>query len=591
MANETINIPDLGSADEVDVIEVNVQPGDEVAVEDTLLVLESDKASMDVPSPKAGVIRKVLVKVGDKVASGSPIVEIEAAGAGEGEESREAAQDKPKSRQEDEPASVFREKGGASAEAPSQGDKPSGNAKPAAGGKVINETVTLPDLGTDDAVDVIEIGVAVGDVVSEGDALMTLESDKAAMDVPSPYSGRITRLLVKEGDKVRSGDAVVEMAAEGKSERAEAEAPADREAPAAAETVPEEKPQEKEESPVQQQSPQPLHQQVAEQDAKSPAAATPPSAEGKLNELEAPASDVYAGPMVRHFARELGVDLRNVTGSGDKSRITREDVLAYVNKTLTQLRDTTSQSAGSGIPPVPDVDYSRFGEVEEIPLERIAKLTAANMSRTWLNVPSVTQFDDADITDLEEFRKSLKAEAEKRGVKLTPVAFILLACARALKAHPVINRSWHSSGEKVIQKKFIHIGMAVDTPRGLLVPVIRDVDKKGLWELAEESAAVAQKAREGKLSAAEMQGGSFSISSLGTIGGRGFTPIVNSPEAAILAVSKASIQPVWNGSEFVPRQMLPLSLTYDHRLINGADAGRFLTELVALIGDIRRLLL
>ncbi|MCK9468674.1 MAG: dihydrolipoyllysine-residue acetyltransferase, partial [Porticoccaceae bacterium] len=574
MANETINIPDLGSADEVDVIEISVKPGDEIAVEDTLLVLESDKASMDIPAPKAGVIKKVLVKVGDKVASGTAIMEVETS-AGETPEQEKPEEKAPpqtaaKADQKEQPA--------VAAEQPDI----KADDKTAAKSQARQETVKLPDLGTDDAVDVIEVTVSVGDTVAEGDALMTLESDKAAMDVPSPYSGKITKVLVGEGDKVKSGAAVAEMTVEAEEASVAAEPKATKQSDVA------------EQAPVaaKQPAPQPSPQSQPAPQQPAAGAEKPGSGDGKLNEPEAPAAEVYAGPMVRHFARELGVDLRNVSGSGNKSRITREDVLGYVNKTLATLTSASAAgSGGAGIPVVPDVDYSQFGEIEEVPLSRIAKLTAANMSRNWLNVPAVTQFDDADITDMEAFRKSLQAEADKRGVRLTPVAFILLACAHALRSHPVINRSWHSSGDKVIQKKFVHIGMAVDTPRGLLVPVIRDVDKKGLWELAAETAEVANKAREGKLSTADMQGGSFSISSLGAIGGRGFTPIVNSPEGAILGVSKASVQPVWNGSEFTPRQMLPLSLTYDHRLINGADAGRFLTDIVALLGDIRRVLL
>jgi pyruvate dehydrogenase E2 component (dihydrolipoamide acetyltransferase) len=296
--------------------------------------------------------------------------------------------------------------------------------------------------------------------------------------------------------------------------------------------------------------------------------------------------------MVRHFARELGVNLANISGTGTKGRIQKEDVEAYVKKALKNLETgAAAPTVGGGIPPIPDQDFSQFGSVEEISLSKIDRVTATHMARTWLNVPAVTQFDDADITDMEDFRKSLKGEADKRGVKLTPVAFLMLACARVIRNNPVINRSWHSSGDKIIQKHYMHIGLAVDTPRGLLVPVIRDVDKKGLFDIAVDIAEMAEKARAGKLSATEMQGGCFSITSLGAIGGRGFTPIVNAPEAAILGVSKASIQPVWNGNEFVPRQMLPLSLSYDHKLINGAVAGKFMTELVNALADIRRLML
>lgn len=561
MASETIKVPDLGGADEVEVIEVSVNIGDEISVEDTLLVLESDKASMDVPSPKAGVIKKVLVKVGDKISQGTAIVEMESSGSAAPDKAESsAAEKKPEAEPEAEKPPAKE----------SEGKK---SDKPAAKSESAEQTVKLPDLGTGDPVDIIEINVAVGDEVAEGDTLMTLEGDKATMDVPSPYAGKITALLVKEGGKVKSGDAVAEMSTQ-----------------AAVESAPEPQPEQQPEPESKPPQPAPASEKPAE---KPPQTAEPSTAPGTLNEAEAPAADVYAGPMVRQFARELGVDLRNIKGSGDKGRIAREDVQAYVKKALSTLESGAPGAAtgGAGIPQIPDLDYSQFGEIEELPLSRIAKLTAANMTRTWLNVPAVTQFDDADITEMEEFRKGLKAEADKRGVKLTPVAFMMLACARALTAHPVINRSWHSSGEKLIQKKFVHIGMAVDTPRGLMVPVIRDVDKKGLWELAEETAAVAQKARDGKLSANEMQGGGFSISSLGAIGGKGFTPIVNAPEAAILGISKASIQPVWDGKAFVPRQMLPLSLTYDHRLINGADAGKFMTDLVTMMGDIRRLLL
>jgi len=431
--------------------------------------------------------------------------------------------------------------------------------------------VNLPDLGTDDEVDVIEIAVKPGDDVEEGDTLLTLEGDKATMDVPSPFSGKVQKLLVSEGSKVKTGTAVAEIAAAGA-------APAAAPAPAAAAAAP---------APA------------AAAPAAAPAAPAAAGKPGALSQPEAPASEIYAGPAVRQMARELGVDLRNVKGTGARGRIQKDDINAYVKQALAGAGAGAPAAAGaaagavggSGIPPVPDTDFSKFGPVEEVPLAKISRLTAANMSRNWLNVPAVTQFDDADITDLEAFRNSLKAEAEKRKTKLTPMPFLVLACARAVKANPMFNRSWHSSNEKVIQKKFVNIGMAVDSPRGLVVPVIRDADKKGLWELANEVNELAGKARDGKLTANEMQGGCFSISSLGAMGGKGFTPIVNAPEAAILGISKASMQPVWNGKEFVPRQMLPLCLSYDHRLINGGDAGRFMTYLVAIISDIRRMLL
>lgn len=556
MAVETIKVPDLGGASAVEVIEIAISPGDEIGVEDTLLVLESDKATMDVPSPVAGVVKKVLVKLGDSVSQGTAIVDVEVAASATGRtqviDTSEAAP----------PAVEFQ--GAVQAKPPAP--VPASGIPPGAGHTP--RTVALPDLGTADAVDIIDIAISAGDVVEEGQTLMTLEGDKATMDVPSPYAGKVVKLLVAQGDKVKSGAEVAVI------ESADAVPGKDTQVPPSAAEGKEEF----------------LPAPVAPVAASPVVAAESPG--GKLNEAEAPLSKVYAGPVVRQFARELGVDLRNVKGSGVKGRVQKEDVQGYVKLALENLeKGPGSVSGGMGIPPVPDMDFSQFGDVEDVVLDRIARLTATNMSRNWLNVPAVTQFDDADITDLEAFRKSLKGEAEKRGVKLTPVAFIMLACARLLREHPVFNRSWHSSGEKVIQKHYVHIGMAVDTPRGLLVPVIRDADKKGLFELAADIAQVAEKARNGKLSATDMQGGSFSISSLGAIGGRGFTPIVNAPEAAILGVSRASVQPVWDGKQFAPREMLPLSLTYDHRIINGGDGGRFMTELVSMLGDIRRLLL
>ncbi len=587
MAVETIKVPDLGGADAVEVIEIAVAPGDEVAEEDTLLVLESDKATMDVPSPKAGVVKKILVKLGDSVSQGSAIVDIDVSAAGGGDdstpeqpegESQDSASSEPESDAKPEPAT----KAEAGDQLPSA---------PAA----TEQQVTLPDLGTDDAVEVIELAVAEGDEVAEGDTLMTLEGDKATMDMPSPFAGKIVSLKVAEGDKVKSGQQVAVMTVAGGAPSA-ADAPsvaAGDKGAAKGDGKQGGKPEDKAATSTKSAQPKTPDQAASAPELSGKGASDKGASDkGALREPEAPATDVYAGPVVRQFARELGVDLRNVRGTGDKGRIQKEDVQAYVKQALDRMESGAAPATGgAGIPAIPDQDFTQFGAVEEVPLTKIAKLTAANMSRNWLNVPAVTQFDDADITDLEEFRKSLKAEADKRGVKVTPVAFLMLACARVLKDNPMLNRSWHSSGEKVIQKHYIHIGMAVDTPKGLLVPVIRDVDKKGIFEIAADIAAVADKARAGKLSAQEMQGGSFSISSLGAIGGRGFTPIVNAPEAAILGVSKASIQPVWNGTEFVPRQLLPLCLSYDHKLVNGANAGKFLTDLVNALGDMRRLLL
>ena len=544
MVKQTVSVPDIGGAENVDVIEVCVALGDTVAVEDSLLVLESDKASMDVPSPIAGEVVSLLVKEGDQVSEGTAIVELEA----EGETSSQVDE-----------ASV-EEPQATSAEPVSQAELPSSPATVS----VAEMPVLVPDIGGAEGVDVIEICVAVDDVVAEGDSLVVLESDKAAMEVPSPAGGKVVSISLSEGAKVSEGDAILVLAVE-----AAESAPASEPAPAAA-------------APAVQSAP------------AVPASPTPPSVPQTSNELHpqdinSPGSEVYAGPAVRKLARQLGVNLAQVQPSGPRGRLSKDDVKAHVKAILQS--NPNAATGGSGIPAVPEVDFSKFGEIDIVKMEKIHKITAANMSRNWLNVPHVTQFDEADITDLEEFRKSIKAEAEKSGIKITPLPFLLKACADALKYEPSFNTSIHADGEHIVRKKYVHIGVAVATEKGLMVPVVRDVDQKGLYELAEESSALAKKARDGKLLPKEMQGGCFTISSLGPIGGTGFTPIVNAPEVAILGVSKANIKPVWNGKEFVPRQMLPLCLSYDHRAINGADAGRFFTYLSALLADVRKLIL
>lgn len=588
MAKEIVTIPDLGTDDEVDVIEISVAPGDQVTEEQGLLVLESDKATMDVPSPVAGKVVRILVKEGDSVKTGSEIVEVELDGGAEAEGDSAAAETSTAA--EDDKAEEADEADGKSAasqepQPQSTGKKPSTPAR--------DEVFELPDLGTEEQVDVIELSVAVGDQVEEGQALGMLESDKATMDVPAPYAAEVVELLVKEGDKVGTGTAFAKLrrqAAEDDDAGAdEAQAPAaEKKAPAA-----------EEKAPAAEKTTPAAAEKPAEPDGSSGAAADSqadrsrqpapePSAEPEAPH-ESEGGKIYAGPAVRHLARELGVPLEQVKGSGPKGRIQKDDLTRFVKDAVN--RSAAPSAGGGGIPPVPEVDFSQFGETELVPMTKIQSLTATNMQRAWLNAPHVTHFDDADITDLEAFRKSLKDESEQREVKMTPLPFLLLASARALRAHSQFNRSLHSDGKHFVQKHYVHIGMAVDTPRGLLVPVIRDVDKKGLWELAEEAAELAKKARDGKLSAAEMQGGSFTISSLGAIGGTGFTPIINVPEVSILAVSRAETRPVWNGKKFVPRQMLPLSLSYDHRAVNGADAGRFMTYLTEVLSDLRRLLL
>jgi pyruvate dehydrogenase E2 component (dihydrolipoamide acetyltransferase) len=541
VAIEIITIPDLGGADSVEVIELCVSVGDSVEQEESLVVLESDKASMDVPSPFDGAVVKYLVAEGDTVKVGDAIAEVETAAS-------EAIAEQTVEEAPAEPVPVE-----AAVEAP----------QAAAVSETSEQIALVPDIGSDDKVELIEISVSVGDQVEEGDTLVVLESDKATMDVPSTLTGTVKAFIAKEGDKLATGDqvALIEVTS---SAQAVAEVPA----PAASV------------EPAKAADPAP---------APSPAVTAAPVA---IAEVSNDSSDVYAGPSVRLLARELGVDLGQVAGTGPRSRIQKDDVNNFVKTALKSGGNGGSASAsGAGIPQVPAVDFSQFGEIETVKLSKIQKITADNMQRNWLNVPHVTQFDDADITELEVFRKSLKLEGEKKGIKVTPVAFIIKAAAAALAANPEFNRSLAGDGENYVQKHYINIGMAVDTPRGLVVPVIKDADKKGIWEISADVIAMATLAREGKLKPSDMQGGCFTISSLGAIGGNGFTPIVNSPEVGILGVSKSQMKPIWDGSDFQPKLMLPLALSYDHRVINGGDAGRFMTYLVKVLSDIRHMTL
>jgi pyruvate dehydrogenase E2 component (dihydrolipoamide acetyltransferase) len=545
VAIEIITIPDLGGAESVEVIELCVSVGDSVEQEESLVVLESDKASMDVPSPVDGAVVKYLVAEGDTVKVGDAIAEVEtiASEAVAEQAVEEVVKEAPAA-----PETVE-----AVVEAP----------QPAAVSETSEQIALVPDIGSDDKVELIEISVSVGDQVEEGDTLVVLESDKATMDVPSTLTGTVKQIIAKEGDKLATGDqvALIEVTS---SAQAVVEAPAA--------TAPVE--------PAKVADPAPVS-------SSAPAVTAAPAAPAAVSN---DSSDVYAGPSVRLLARELGVDLGQVAGTGPRSRIQKDDVNNFVKSALKSGGNTGSGS-GAGIPQVPAVDFSQFGEIETVKLSKIQKITADNMQRNWLNVPHVTQFDDADITELEVFRKSLKLEGEKKGIKVTPVAFIIKAAAAALAANPEFNRSLAGDGENYVQKHYINIGMAVDTPRGLVVPVIKDADKKGIWEISADVIAMATLAREGKLKPSDMQGGCFTISSLGAIGGNGFTPIVNSPEVGILGVSKSQMKPIWDGSDFQPKLMLPLALSYDHRVINGGDAGRFMTYLVKVLSDIRHMTL
>ncbi len=574
MAIEKITVPDLGDASEVEVIELLVSVGQAVEENDSLLVLESDKAAMEIPAPMAGVVTSIAVNLGDQVSTGSEMLSLEVSGSSE-----EKDDDKSSEEPEEDSKQASGKAGSAKSESKSESEQGESNtdsdeeessseAKSADSGEGSSVTEKIPDLGADDEVEVIEIHFAVGDSVSVEDSLITLESDKAAMDVPATVAGKVEELLLKVGDKVKEGDAILKLLSSSGGSKAAA-SPESKSSDS--------KPAAKAEQPSKKAEAAPKAEEKA-----SPKADTSQPVNPKRSEN----AKVHAGPAVRKMARELGVDLSVVEGSGSKGRIVKEDIHAYVKAKI-----NAPGASSAPVATIPDIDFSQFGEVEQIQRTKLEKLTAINMHRNWSAVPHVAQFNEADVTDLELFRESLKSEAEKKGVKMTFLPFLLKACAKALAEYPQFNVSLHSSGEYIIQKKYIHIGVAVATEAGLLVPVIRDVDKKSLWELAAEIVELSEKAKKRKLSPQEMQGGCFSISSLGAIGGTGFIPIVNPPEVAILGVSKTDIKPVYIDGEFKPRKMLPFTLSYDHKAVNGVDGGLFATYLAKVLGDIRHLVL
>ncbi|AZZ46929.1 pyruvate dehydrogenase complex dihydrolipoyllysine-residue acetyltransferase [Pseudomonadaceae bacterium SI-3] len=546
--SQEIKVPDIGSDGKASVIEISVKVGDTIAAEQALITLESDKASMEIPSPAAGVVESISVKVGDEVGTGDLILILKGAAS-----SKPAAASASDSQAQSPAKEKLTEQ---AAEAPAE----------AAGESV--EEVRIPDIGSSGSAKVIEVMIKAGDSVEADQSLITLESDKASMEIPAPKAGVVESLSIKVGDDAKTGDLILTLKVAGAAPAKKAE------------------PKPQQEPAPQQQAVAPNKQGVPEAKAAStpaPAVSGPSKAGTK----------VHAGPAVRMTAREFGVELADVTGTGPKGRILKEDVQAYVKNMLHKTKQASAEGAtgGAGIPPIPTIDFSRFGEIEEVPMSRLMQVGAANLHRSWLNVPHVTQFESADITELEAFRVAQKAIAEKAGVKLTVLPLLLKACAHLLKELPEFNASLSPSGKSVIRKKYVHVGFAVDTPDGLMVPVIRNVDQKSLLQLAAEAAELAEKARTKKLSPDAMQGACFTISSLGHIGGTGFTPIVNAPEVAILGVSKAAMQPVWDGKAFQPRLMLPLSLSYDHRVINGAAAARFTKRLSELLADIRTMLL
>ena len=529
-----VNVPDIGS-DEVNVTDIMVKVGDRVEVDQSIINVEGDKASMEVPAPVAGIVKEIIIKAGDKVSTGTLIMRFEVAGS-------------------------------ASASAPAASAPTAAPAAPVASGV---KDVNVPDIGGDE-VNVTEIMVKVGDSITEEQSLITVEGDKASMEVPAPFAGIVKEILVKAGDKVSTGSLIMRFEVAGA-------------APAAA-----------------PQAAAPAPQAVA---ATAPAVQSGNVSGLSQDQVVASAGYAHATPVIRRLAREFGVNLDKVKGTGRKGRIVKEDIQAYV-KTAVKAFETGTVSAaaagngvangaGLGLLPWPKVDFSKFGEVEEVELSRINKISGANLHRNWVMIPHVTHFDRTDITDLEAFRKEQNkiVEKQKLDVKITPVVFIMKAVAKALEAFPRFNSSISEDGQKLTLKKYINIGVAVDTPNGLVVPVFKNVNKKGIIELSRELMEVSKKARDGKLSGSDMQGGCFTISSLGGIGTTHFTPIVNAPEVAILGVSKSEMQPIWNGKEFEPRLMLPLSLSFDHRVIDGADGARFLSYINGVLADLRRLVM
>ncbi len=566
MTHQTIVVPDIGGAEGAEVVELLVAVGDAIELEQSLIVLESDKASMEIPASHAGVVVELKMAVGDQLSEGDAILTLDTSVA-----DSDGAETSHQEASSTDQSATSTDAELASSQSADEGNVGVATADPEASASqaVSEQIVEVPDIGTDGDVEVVELCVSVGDMIGEGDSVVVLESDKASMEVPSPAEGEVVELLIAEGASVTQGAALIKLSVKGGSLPAEA-ATSD-----AAPVVDSTDTGTKTSPPRAVANPAP--------EVSAPAVSAQPS-----SSASADASDLYVGPAVRKLAREFGVDLKAVKGSGPKGRIVKEDLHAYVSQRLAD-PSTRAVSVGSGIPEVAEIDFSKFGPVRHEERSRIDKVTATNMSKSWLNVPHVTQFDDADITDLEVFRSSLKAEAEQRGSKISPVPFIIKAVAIALNANPKLKSSLAEQGDVLVYKDYCHIGMAVDTPNGLVVPVIRDADKKSIWALSDEIRELAAKAKDKKLKPDEMQGAVFTVSSLGNIGGRGFTPIVNTPEVGILGVSKASTQPVWDGSSFQPRTMLPVSLSYDHRVVNGGDAGRFLTYLVALLADIRQL--
>ncbi len=551
MSIQEIVVPDIGDFDAVEVIEVLVAEGDFIQAEDSIVTVESDKASMEIPSSASGKILKLKVGLGDNIAEGTILLMLEVDDTG-------AVETAPV----ETPATSNPEKPPEAAVADTPAKQETATEAPASTSAATTsiQEISVPDIGDFDAVEIIEILVAEGDMVEAEDSLITVESDKASMEIPSSATGKVLKLKVNIGDSVSEGSVLLMMEVSSGGS-AETVTPKEDDTPKVKPNVSAPAEAKPSKSPVEKLSP------------------TVHLDEKRFNKA-------YASPSVRKFARELGVDLGGVEGTSRKGRINKDDVKGFVKKALS----TKGSGSSLGVAPMPEIDYSKFGEIETLSLSKINKLTGQFLHRSWVTVPHVTQFDEADITEMEAFRKQMGKELEKDGIKITPLAFIIRAVVTTLKLYPRFNSSLDITGENLILKKYFNIGVAVDTPDGLVVPVIREADQKSLVEISQEIREFAQKARDKKLKPSDMQGGCFTISSLGGIGGTKFTPIVNAPEVAVLGVSKSQMQPQWDGNEFKPRLMLPLCLSYDHRVIDGADGARFTTHLSKMLSDIRRMM-
>ncbi len=601
-----IRVPDIGDFDTVPVIEILVGVGDRVRLEEPLLTLESDKATMDIPSPLTGVVREIAVAVGDRVSQGSLLLHLSPEPEGDGEQSPSTAPG-PSSASEgaadDDPAALVNPP----APAPARENAPAAaSPAPQAGGSDDDDgsralessapvEVRIPDIGDFSDVPVIDVLVKAGDLVNLEDPLITLESDKAAMDIPSPLAGRVKEVAIGQGDRVDAGVLILTLDPQAPPAE-ESPSPVREEASSESSSDPRSEPSSKRDPEAQaaRASSSTASSSTASSSTAAAAAPDPRAPRGSPTASLAPEPDdarvvSHATPAMRRFARELGVDLRAVKGTGRKGRIVREDINTFVKGALGAA--ASNAPASGALPALPEVDFAKFGEIETRPLARIKRISGPHLHRSWVNVPHVTSHEEADVTELEAFRQSIKEEAQSQGIRITLLAFVTRAVAKALVEFPNFNASLGPGGDTLVLKKYVHIGIAVDTPDGLMVPVLRNADRKGVYELAKEMADLGAKAREASLKPDEMRGGSFSISSLGGIGGTAFTPIINAPEAAILGISRTRTRPIWDGAAFRPRLMLPLDLSWDHRVVDGAEAARFLAFLSRSLSDMRRLLL